>query len=117
MTELKATRIRADFNGLFGDMLCLSHEETCPDAEGNLVTFREGMSETAFDKDIDEFENRDDLIACGTVEHSPESLRCHGSRWILRIDSNRVRHESELGINTLDRLIRVDRFRKSQMNK
>jgi hypothetical protein len=96
MTESKATRIRGDFNGLFGDILCLSHEDTRPDADGNLVTFRAGMSVIAFDEDTDEFGNRDDLIACGIVERSPESLRCLGSRWILRIDSSGVRHKSEL---------------------
>jgi hypothetical protein len=32
----------------------------------------------------------------GIVEPSPESLRCLGSRWVLRIDQNGVRHESDL---------------------
>jgi len=96
MTETKGIRVRADFNGLFGEILCLSHKDTCEDAEGNIVTLSEGMAVTAFDEDADEHGKRDDLIASGMVEPSPESLRCLGSRWILRIDGNGVRHESDL---------------------
>jgi hypothetical protein len=29
--------LRADFNGLFGDLLCLSHKRTGEDADGNLM--------------------------------------------------------------------------------
>ena len=86
MTAPKSMRVRADFNGLFGELLCLSHRDTSEDADGNLVTLQAGMVLTAFDEDIDEHGNRDDLIASGTVEPSPESLRCLGSRWVLRID-------------------------------
>ena len=90
------TRVRADFNGLFGELLCLSHQDTCVDVTGKLVDLREGMILTAFDEDADEHGNRDDLLACGTVEASPKWLRCSGSRWVLRIDQNGVRHESDL---------------------
>jgi hypothetical protein len=96
MGESKAMRVRADFNGLFGELLCLSFKDTCEDANGNLVTLQAGMVLTAFDEDADEHGNRDDLIATGTVEHSPWRLRCNGSRWALRIDQNVVRHESDL---------------------
>jgi hypothetical protein len=96
MTESKTTRVRADFMGLFGELLCLSHKDTCEDANGNIVTLHAGMALTAFDEDADEHGNRDDIIASGIVEPSPESLRCLGSRWVLRIDRNGVRHESEL---------------------
>jgi len=96
MTDPKELRVWADFNGLFGDKLCLSHGDTCPDADGNPVTLRKGMVLTAFQEDADEHGTRDDLIASGVVERSPFSLRCNGSRWILRIDGNGVRHESEL---------------------
>lgn len=96
MIESKAMRVRADFNGLFGELLCLSHKDTCEDADGNLVALHAGMVLTAFDEDVDEHGNRDDLIASGTVEPSPKSLRCLGSRWVLRMDRNGVRHESDL---------------------
>jgi hypothetical protein len=66
------------------------------DIHGNFVALREGMRLTAFDDDSDVDGNRDDLIATGLVEPSPESLRCKGSRWILKIDQNGVRHESDV---------------------
>jgi hypothetical protein len=92
-------RVRADFNGLFGELLCLSHKDSCVDVDGNVVTLQAGMILTAFDEDGDENGNRDDIIASGTVEPSPESLRCFGSRWVLRIDQNGVKHESDLRDN------------------
>src|ERR1700728_969009 len=89
-------RVYADFNGLFGNILCLFHKETAPDADANAVILREGMILTAYDEDCDESGKRDDLLASGMVEPSPEWLHRHGSRWILRIDHRGVRHESDL---------------------
>jgi hypothetical protein len=90
-------RLRADFNGLFQGwtILCLSHSDTCPDENGVQVPLHAGMMATAFDEDSEDGV-RDDLIATGIVEPSPEWLQCRGSRWILRIDENGVRHESEI---------------------
>jgi hypothetical protein len=95
-SEAKTLRVWADFNGLFGELLCLSHEDTSTDEHGAEITLRAGMKLTAFDQDVDETGNRDDLIASGTVEPSPKSLRCNGSRWVLRIDENGVRNESDI---------------------
>ena len=89
-------RLRADFNGLFGEILCLSHEDFCLDAAGRSVELRAGMAVTAFDEDVDEAGNRDDLIASGVVEPAPEWLACRGSKWVLRIDAGGVQHESDL---------------------
>jgi len=66
------------------------------DAKGKRVTLHEGMQVTAFDEDLDNHGNRDNLIASGIVEPSPEWLSCRGSRWVLRIDRHGVRHESEM---------------------
>ena len=96
MDESKPSRARADFNGLFGKILCLSHNDTSVDAEGNLVAFRDGMLLTAFDKDLDKDGKRDDLVASGTVEPSPAWLACRGSKWVLRIDAHGVTNESDL---------------------
>ena len=96
MTETKPMRVRAAFNGLFGELLCLSHKDTSQDADGNPVTLQAGMALTAFDHDEDDHGNRDDLIASGTVEPSPKWLSCNGSRWVLRIEQHGVRHESDL---------------------
>ena len=94
--EGKTPKVLADFNGLFGELLCLSHSDTSIDESGAVVNLRAGMKLTAFDQDSDERGNRDDLIASGTVEPSPEWLRCRGSRWALRIDENGVRNESDI---------------------
>ena len=88
-------RLRADFNGLFGDILCLSHNDTCLDETGAQVTLRAGMIVTAFDEDVEEGKP-DDLIATGTVEPSPDWLACNGSKWCLKIDTDGVRHQSDV---------------------
>lgn len=92
---MKNLKVRGDFNGIFGDLLCLSHEDTCKDEFGNLVVLEAGMNLTAFDEDADENGNRDDLVAHGTVENATDWLKKHGSKWVLRINENGVRHESE----------------------
>lgn len=89
-------KLQADFNGLFGDILCLSHEDFCLDEQGARVDLHAGMQVTAFDLDSDEQGRRDNLIASGVVEPSPDWLRCRGSKWALRIDEHGVRHESEI---------------------
>jgi hypothetical protein len=89
-------KVRADFNGLFGEVLCLSHEDFCFSKEGEKVNLYAGMKITAFDEDADESGNPDDLMAAGIVEPSPEWLKCSGSKWILRIDENGIYHESDL---------------------
>jgi hypothetical protein len=54
------------------------------------------MLVVAFDEDVDETGKRDDLIATGVVERAPEWLQFRGSRWVLRIDRDGVRNESEI---------------------
>ena len=89
-------KVRADFNGLFGEVLCLSHEDTCVDETGAVLYLREGLILTAYDEDADEQGKRDDLLARGIVEAAPDWLRCNGSKWVLRIDENGVNHESDV---------------------
>ncbi len=48
--------LRADFNGLFSQLLCLSHKETCVGEDGQDVIVHEGMIVTAFDEDVDDDE-------------------------------------------------------------
>ena len=90
------TAVRADFNGLFGDILCLTHSDFCPDENGNQVPMRSGLQVLAFDHDVNEAGERDDLVATGVVEPSPSWLSCEGSKWVLRIDGNGVRNRSDL---------------------
>lgn len=57
---------------------------------------KSGMIVTVFDIDEDELGKRDDIIASGVVEPSPDWLQCKGSRWVLHIDARGVCHESDL---------------------
>jgi hypothetical protein len=95
----KPLRVWADFNGFFGDILCLSHKDTALSEHGKEVVLRAGMNLTAYMEDSDENGNPDNLIASGTVEPSPHELHCLVSRWVLRIDENGVRHDSDLKID------------------
>jgi len=92
---MNTIRLQADFNGVFGDLLCLSHGDTCKDEHGAEVKLAPGMRVTAFDLDADENGAPDNLLANGVVEPSPDWLQCRGSRWALRIDHNGVHHESD----------------------
>lgn len=94
---MDSPRLQADFNGLFGDLLCLSHRDTCEDELGNTVALCSGMVVTAYDEDTNDAGERDDLIASEVVEPSPEWLQCNCSRWALKIDAKGVRHQSDEG--------------------
>jgi hypothetical protein len=93
---VKRKLIRADFNGLFGDLLCISHSDSCQADDGTEVRLAAGMELTAYDEDLDEDGQPDNLLASGTVEPSPSWLACNGSRWVLRLDQRGVRHESDV---------------------
>lgn len=95
-TNLASMKPWADFNGLFGDILCLSHSDTAPDETGAQVRLVPGMLVTTFDEDLDEQGRRDDLVASGVVIASADWLQCKGSRWALKIDQQGVRHESDI---------------------
>ena len=90
----------ADFNGLFGDGLCLSHGDSCKDRTGNEIALAAGMTVTAYDDDIDEDGKPDLLFASGLVVPSPEFVQCKGSKWFLQIDEDGVRNESEISSDT-----------------
>jgi hypothetical protein len=87
------TRLRGDFNGLWGELLCLSHTDTAVDERGQSVLLAVGMDVTAFDPDTDDDGNPADLTANGVVIQSPEWLKCYGSKWALKIDERGVYHE------------------------
>ena len=89
------TIVRADFNGLFGNLLCLSHGEPCEDPEGLPVEVAEGQLVIAFEDDSSETKH-EYLVASGSVERAPEELGCQGSRWVLRLDSQGVRRIAQL---------------------
>lgn len=89
-------RLRADFNGYFGDLLCLSHSDTAIDEHGAEVALVEGMEVVAFEEDAGVDGTPVFLVARGLTIRSPESLQHVGSRWCLQIDGQGVRDVSTL---------------------
>src|SRR5262245_35206800 len=89
-------RIQGDFNGLFGDLLCLSHSAVARDEHGTDVRFAEGMEVVAFESDVEDDGKPCYLVAVGHVVPSPADLVHQGSRWCLQIDERGVRHVSTL---------------------
>ena len=87
-------RVRGDFNGLSGGVLCLSHTDSIVTDAGTVVSLQEGMLVTAVEDDVNEAGMPDHLIASGVVEKAPVELAHRGSRWVLRIDGLGVRHEA-----------------------
>jgi hypothetical protein len=94
----KSSWIIADFNGIIGPgLLCISHWDTAINHAGRTIRLQEGMELTAFAEDSNEAGHRDDLVASGVVQPTLPDLGHTGSRWVLRIDSHGIRHESDLG--------------------
>lgn len=89
--------VQGDFNGMLErNLLCLAHGDTAKTYDGRIITLSAGMELTAYDNDSDENGQPDDLFASGIVEHSPKYAQCRGSVWSLRIDSDGIRHESDI---------------------
>ena len=89
-------KIRADFNGLRGDLLCLSHSDSAPDESGTMIELTEGLIVIAFDEDADDGGRGVFLVAQGRTVPSPQSLQHVGSRWCLQVDERGVRHAATL---------------------
>lgn len=93
----KSEWVEADFNGIIEPgLLCLSHSNEVKTAQGETISLQEGMVLTAYDLDTDENGNPDKIFASGFVEKSPSYAKCRGSLWSLRIDSDGIRHESDI---------------------
>jgi hypothetical protein len=90
------TRLRGDFNGVFGQLLCLSHEDYSLDDTGQKVWLREGMAVLAWEEDSGDDGQPDNLVATGLVERAPAWLNHRGSKWVLWMDSRGVHHESDI---------------------
>ena len=92
--DLTPLRVLADFNGLFGNLLCISHSEMVRADSGD-AALEEGMELIAYEPDaeggVDCF-----LVARGRVLASPPDLECLGSRWVLEVDRLGVRHVEQL---------------------
>ncbi len=90
------TRVVGDFNGLFGDLLCLSHSETVTTDSGEPMALFEGLEIIAYEPDIDDDGSPIFLVARGVVTASPPELVHAGSRWSLVVDEKGMRHVANL---------------------
>ncbi|WMY72571.1 hypothetical protein RHD99_13890 [Buttiauxella selenatireducens] len=61
----------------------------------NFVEFTVGINVSITEIDFDEFGNRDDLIASGTLEINETAGWDHNIKWCCRIDHMGIRHKSE----------------------
>ena len=95
MIQSRDQWIYADFNGIHGDVLCISHDETGRAVSGEEIPLREGMIATVAEPDANVVGEPDWLVATGVVERSPDWLQCTGSKWVLRFDEDGVYHHSE----------------------
>ena len=67
------------------------------DIDGTLVQLVVGAEVEIYDEDQDEFGNRDDLIARGRLALNTMKGRAHSFiKWVVEIDENGIRHESEI---------------------
>ena len=93
-------RIPVDFNELAGNIVLLSQGDTKTDAEGNLISFHEGMAIRVYEENEENGEP-DNLIADGIAILNP-LIKEHPAwahvKWCCRIDTNGIRYESELHV-------------------
>lgn len=87
--------LEADFNGLFGDYLCISHSDSARRVDGAEIPLSIGMEAVAFEPDDDEG-RACFLVASGYVVRSPDGVCGPGSRWCLQVDARGVRHVDRL---------------------
>jgi hypothetical protein len=86
-----------DFNNMVKHNIVLLSKEDCKiDINQELVLLKEGMQITVTDDDLDENGNVDNLVATGTVELNTTKGWGERVKWCCRIDSNGIRHQSDI---------------------
>ena len=94
---MREPRLHVDFNEMLEpNLVLLSKEDTKVDSQGNVVILREGLPVQIYDDDSDVDGKVDNLVAAGVVERNVATGWGAVAKWCCRIDSNGIRHESEL---------------------
>lgn len=79
------------------NLVLLSKEDTKINSLGQNVKLYEGLSIDIYSDDTDELEHRDNLVASGIVEENRTGIPwTKAAKWLCRIDSNGILHESVL---------------------
>ena len=73
----------------------MSKEDCKSDSNGALVHFHEGKEVRVYMDDLDENGNADRLIASGIAQRNTYGSSVASARWLLKIDADGIRHESE----------------------
>ena len=92
---MKEARIYVDFNEMLEeDVVLLSQSDIKLDSEGNIVELSEGLFVKIYMPDVDELNNKDNLIAEGIVERNT-IIKGFGSvaKWNCRINNKGIYHE------------------------
>ena len=86
-----------DFNEMLEKNLVLfSKNDVKQDFEGNPVPLYEGMEVNIFSHDMDAAGRPDNLLAFGRLEKNNSKNWSSHVKWCCRIDSNGIRHQSEI---------------------
>jgi hypothetical protein len=93
---MKIPRVYVDFNEMVTKSeVLLSKTDTIVNSDSELIQLSEGMHMAVYSDDYDEHDQRDDLIAEGTVKRNTHGGWTSAARWVLLIDANGIRHQSE----------------------
>jgi hypothetical protein len=86
-----------DFNEMIeSDLVLLSQADTRLDANGKEVKLHEGLLVDVYTEDVDEHGSPDNLLASGVVEKNLATEWSAHVKWLCRIDSRGIRHQSDL---------------------
>jgi hypothetical protein len=93
-SNMTTPKIPTDFNGFIEEgLLCLAHEETPLDHEGNPVRLSEGAYVIAYtDDNVDDEGQVEYIVVSGSAERSPRDITHRGSVWCVRVDERGVRY-------------------------
>ena len=93
---MKRPRFIVDFNELIErNLVALSRDDTKLASSGESVLLSEGLVVDVYDYDLNDKEERDNLVATGIVERNSTIGWAKEIKWCCRIDRNGIRHESD----------------------
>ncbi|NUM59016.1 MAG: hypothetical protein HUU56_10315 [Bdellovibrionaceae bacterium] len=86
-----------DFNEVLEpNLVLLSATDTKIASDGTVVTLSEGLEVSVYMDDTDECGHLDNLVATGVVVLNQSTGWGAHIKWCCRIDTNGIRHQSEL---------------------
>jgi hypothetical protein len=93
-------KLYADFNELIeSNLVALSKDDTRFALTGDAILLRDGLAIEVYSDDVNDKGEPDNLIASGVVERNSKTDWSSHIKWCCRIDSNGIRHESDLKQN------------------